>query len=110
MGLFKPDAIKEVIAERVFSLVSKSGETSEVTVLLGKPEKLPGADDYYCAFQIVGIESDKIRCTYGIDAFQAIQLVMTAIGACLSSLNEPGRQRLRWVGDKDGGFGFPLPE
>jgi hypothetical protein len=111
MGLFKPDMIEEVIAQRAFSLVGPSGIPSEIKVLLGKPERLPGADDYYCAFQIVGIDSDKIRCAYGIDGFQAIQLAMTAIGACLSTLNEPGGQRLSWVGDEEGGgFGFPLPE
>ncbi|SRR5712692_8616580 len=110
MPLFKPDTIGEVIAQRKFSVLGSPEGSAGVSVLLGKPVKLPDAPDFYCPFQIIGMGSDKIRCAYGIDAFQAIQLAMTAIGAYLNSLNESEGRRLRWDGDESGDLGFPVPK
>lgn len=107
--LFKPSTIGEVIAERKFSVVSTPEGEDVVKILLGKPEKLPDGPDFYCPFQIVGMGPDKVRCAYGIDAFQAIQLAMTAIGAFLKSLCESEGAKLRWEGDDGGDLGFPSP-
>lgn len=108
-SLFRPDTIGELIARREFSVIGSPEGSVGVTVLMGKPKKLPDSTDYYCPFQITGMGSDKVRCAYGIDAFQAIQLAMTVIGAYLNSLNESEGSRLRWEGDENGGLGFPLP-
>jgi hypothetical protein len=108
--LFKPDTIGEVIAERKYSVSGSPLGIGKVIVSLGKPEKLPDSTGYYCPFQIIGLGPAKVRCAFGIDAFQAIQLAMTAIGAFLTSLNESEGNKLRWEGDDEGRLGFPLPE
>jgi hypothetical protein len=108
--LFKPNTIGQIIAERKFTVFGAVDERSEVKVVLGKPEKLPDGPDFYCPFQIVGMGSDKARCSYGIDAFQAIQLAMTSIGVFLKSLCESEQLRLRWEGDDSDELGFPLPK
>lgn len=107
--LFKPNTIGEVIAERKLSIVTGPQTEAVVKVLLGKPEKLPDGPDFYCPFQIVGLGPERVRCAYGIDAFQAIQLAITAIGAFLKSLSESGGGTLRWEGGESGDLGFPLP-
>jgi hypothetical protein len=107
---FQSDTIGEVIAERTYSVSGSPPGSGGVIVLLGQPEKLPDSTDYYCPFLIAGLEPAKVRCAYGIDAFQAIQLAMTAIGAFLTSLNESEGSKLRWEGDQDGHLGFPLPD
>jgi hypothetical protein len=107
--LFKPGTIGEVIAERKFSILSAPGQGAIVKVLLGRPERLPDGPDFYCPFQILGIGPDKVRCAYGIDAFQAIQLAMAAIGPLLKSLCESEDATLRWEGDEGGNLGFPIP-
>jgi hypothetical protein len=108
--IFKPNTIGQIIAERKFTILGALERGAGVKVLLGKPEKLPDGPDFYCPFQIVGMGSDKVRCAYGIDAFQAIQLAMTAIGAFLKSLSESEEIGLRWEGDESGELGFPLPQ
>ena len=108
--LFKPSSFGDVIAERKFSVAHAPERGPVVKVLLGKPEKLPDGPDFYCPFQIVGMGPEKVRCAYGIDAFQAIQLAMSAIGAIL---NYPYESEdfgtLRWEGDEGGDLGFPSP-
>jgi Domain of unknown function (DUF6968) len=54
--------------------------------------------------------SEKMRCAYGIDAFQAIQLAMTAIGGFLKSLCESEGSKLQWEGDEGGDLGFLSPQ
>jgi hypothetical protein len=106
-SLFRPNTIGEIIAERTFLVVSTSNEADFVKVLLGRPEKLPDGPDFYCPFQIVGLGPAKVRCAFGIDGFQVIQLAMTAVGGFLKSLCESEGRQLRWEGDDGGDLGFP---
>ncbi len=108
--LFKPEHVGQVIAERKLTALDSSEASDGVRVFLGKPERLPDRPDFYCPFQILGVGSDKVRCAYGIDAFQAIQLAMSAIGVFLTELNESEGSRLRWEGDEGGWLGFPLSD
>src|SRR5580698_10621053 len=107
MSVFKPDTIGEVIAERRLSVEGSLNGISAIRVLMGKPERTPNSTDCFCPFQVIGIGSDKVRCAYGIDEFQAIQLAMAGIGAYLDSLNEAEGKHLRWEGDELGDLGFP---
>jgi hypothetical protein len=50
----KLENVGEVIASRKLSLAQQEGPPSEVLVLLGKPQKTPGFDDFYCPYQITG--------------------------------------------------------
>lgn len=107
----KLDDVGEIIATRSLSMLHDDRTSSEVLVVLGKPQPLPGLEtDYYCPYQIRGAGSEKVRHTCGIDAFQAIKLAIRSLGVHLDLLNKELGGRLRWDGDKDGQLGFLLPE
>jgi hypothetical protein len=92
-------ALGPIVATR--KLTDAKGRT--VRVLIGKPRRYRGGHaDYYCPFQINGIDN-QIRYTGGVDAVQALQLAMKAIG---NRLLETGLL-LRWdagLGSDDLGF------
>jgi hypothetical protein len=73
--------ITEPIAVRDLYLTDTQGSKRKVQVLIGKPEPFPESEGYSCPFQIVGIGSEKVKYAAGIDAVQALQLVMVMIGA-----------------------------
>jgi hypothetical protein len=99
--------IQEVIATRELSLDEPQG-IRKVTVSLGKPEPFPEAEGYCCPFQILGIGSEKVKYAAGIDAVQALQLVMVMIGATLQFLAKEIGGNLQWDGNSPGDFGFPI--
>ena len=102
------DSIGEVIAVRRLFLVDEPNR--EILIKMGLPQKTPGEEDFYCPFQITGIDDARPQAIIGIDAFQAMQLAMRYIGARLALLNRNNGGRLRWEGDEQGDFGFPVPE
>lgn len=101
------DNVGEVVASRSLMLLKDHAATSEVLVLLGKPEKLPDHTDYFCPYQIRGAGSERIKYACGVDAFQALRLALIAIGTELEALNEELGGKLRWHCDEKGGLGFP---
>jgi uncharacterized protein DUF6968 len=90
----------KVIAAR--RLESATDPDLVVTVQVGAPRKTRGQDDYFCPYRVTGIGDDESRAAYGVDAFQALQLVMQAIGSALAR-----RPDLRWYGEAE--LGFPRP-
>ena len=94
-------AIGKVIAVR--HLQSATGPRVTATVQIGAPRKTRGQDDYHCPYRIVGLGDAKVRAAYGVDAVQALQLVMRAIGSALWKLRD-----LRWFDGED--LGFPHPD
>jgi Domain of unknown function (DUF6968) len=98
----------EVIATRQLDLIENDGTRSVVLVRLGAPMRFPDSSDFYAPFQITGLGAETILCVGGIDAFQAIQEVMSVIGAKLFALNESSGGRLKWEGDEAGKLGFPV--
>lgn len=102
------DDVGEAIATRVLHLHGE-GETREAVVIIGKPRPFADSSGYYCPFQIRGLGSEKVKWAAGVDAVQAIELVMKAIGAELHVLNELHNGRLRWEADDTGDLGFPMP-
>jgi hypothetical protein len=85
-------------------------EQTEISVLLGKPKQFSDSPDHYCPYRIVGIGDEKIWHIGGVDAVQAIQLAMVAIGALLYRLNEKSAGRIRWDAGEGDDLGFPLPK
>jgi hypothetical protein len=74
------------------------------------PRKSRGGPDYYCPFQILGLDDDRVRRAWGIDPVQALQLAMRQIGALLSASDAAKTGRLSWdAGSTKGDFGFPVP-
>ncbi len=100
-------SLGEVIAQRKFNFHCQDGSLRDVTALLGVPVRLPDSTDYSCPHQIRGAGSERIRCSRGIDAFQAIQMAFLMLGADLDALNKELAGRLRWEGDEKEDLGFP---
>ena len=80
----------------------------KITVVVGKPEKFPGDDDYYCPYQITGLGDDKVRYAGGIDGVQALWLALQMIAADLYTSSEAQNGKLTWHDERD--LGFPVPE
>jgi hypothetical protein len=99
--------IGTVVARRELLLSGRK----KVTVEIGKPRKFRGSPDYFCPFRIRGIGDDFLSRTGGIDAIQALELVMTHIGSLLYYSEEAKAGKLTWdAGRVDGDLGFPLME
>jgi len=101
------ESLGEIVAVREFQAIDGSALTRKVRVLIGKPEPFPEGPGYYCPFQISGAGSEDIKYAVGIDAVQALQLVMVMIGATLEFRNQELGGILRWGGRSEGDFGFP---
>jgi hypothetical protein len=103
----KLDSIGELIAARTLTLLGVDNATSEVTVLLCKPQQWPDHVDYFCPYQIKGIGDEQIRYMGGVDSFQALHLALSSLGIELDALNKHLAGRLRWECDDSGALGFP---
>jgi hypothetical protein len=83
----------------------KAGD-EEVVVTIGRPS-CSMEDDFSCPYRIVFLGRVKEGYVYGVDAVQALQLVMSRIGVELMHLKVPSGAPLVWLDD---GIGFPCPE
>ena len=98
-----PDIV-DVIAQRRFRLLDQPGR--DVRALVGRPSPTTDGEDYMCTYQIVGIGDESVRSATGIDAIQAIELVIsTALPAWLNALREDYPD-LRWEDAEPGNLGF----
>ncbi|HEX3664965.1 MAG TPA: hypothetical protein VHU23_07020 [Rhizomicrobium sp.] len=96
-----------VIASRELTLDDKQA----IPILIGKPEILPGSDDWYCPHQAAGIGSGKVRYAIGVDPVQALVLSLSMLGAELYCSPEYEAGRLNWeCGKVRGNLGLPVPE
>lgn len=102
------DSLGDVVLTR--KLFVGGEHKREVVIKIGKPIELEGNGDYYCPYQVVGIENDKIKYAIGIDGVQAMQLTLSRIGADLYTSEEGRKGNLRWIGDENGNLGFPVPD
>jgi uncharacterized protein DUF6968 len=73
----------KIIATREFSAKRPTG-TVRVLVRIGWPRRRP-TGEWACPFQVTGLGRQKIKQAFGIDAFQAVQLVFQAIRLELES-------------------------
>jgi hypothetical protein len=107
--MFDITEIEDVIAER--RLYLEGQPDTDIRIRVGRPQKAPSptADGFVlCPFQILGIGTEKVRCAGGVDAVQALQLVMEMIGAELHlKLNRQYSGKLRWEAGKQTDLGFP---
>jgi hypothetical protein len=103
-------SLGEIIAERKLVMRSDSGTLHEVLVLLGKPQQFSDSSNYFCRCQIKGTGSEKIKYFAGVDAFQAFDCALLALGAELQYLNEQTNAKISWDAHESGSLGFPVPE
>jgi hypothetical protein len=100
-------SIGTAIATRQFDL----RDGGKVTVTIGKPERFPDSNDYYCPYQIVGSKRSHVRYAGGVDAVQALDLALKMIGADLYTSDEARNGALSWEGGSEkGDLGFPVPD
>ena len=90
-----------IIATRLLGRDGARGQ--EVIVEVGAPRMTPGREEAYCPYRILGLGDEVVRAAYGVDAVQALQLVMHDLGSALARHRE-----LRFHGNSD--LGFPDPE
>ncbi len=102
----KLNNVGTVVASRELRL----SPSKTVTVLIGKPEKFPDSDDYYCPYQILGLGNERVRRAGGMDAVQSLELTLKMIGTDLYTSKEYQAGELIWPGGKQGELGFPVPD
>ena len=96
-----------VIASREFS--TSNGES--MTVVIGKPEKFPDSEDYYCPWQYLGKRSSVVKRAGGVDSAQALIGALKCIGAELNASPEGMSGELTWVGSvPTDNVGFPVTD
>jgi hypothetical protein len=91
-----------IVAERFFEL---DGRAKAVRVRVRKPRRDPKTGDYWCTFELSGLDEALDFKVWGVDSLQALQLAMRAAGELL---REKGRG-LTWCGDSDLGFPKAYP-
>ena len=98
--------IGDVIAVRRFYW--EGDAERQVVVSMGRPQQASAEGEFYCPFQITGIDDDeRVEAIFGVDAFQAIELALRFIGSKLTFLNSQSASRLRWEFGEKGDLGFP---
>ena len=107
MAMMYLASVGDVIASRDLML----DDRQKVQVLIGKPEMLPGSEDWYCPYQSVGIGSGKVRYAIGVDPVQALVLSLSMLGAELYCSSEYEAGRLSWeCGAVKGDLGLPVSQ
>src|SRR5467141_4154449 len=100
----KLENIGDIIAVRKLTLVRDGQPSTAVEVLMGRPQRTPDQEDFFCPYQIsVG---GKVMAMHGIDASQAMLLTLNIIGVELALINRDSVGKLFWDGDKDGNLDF----
>lgn len=80
---------------------------------MGKPQPFP-SDPNACellpSVRDQGAGYDKIMAIGGVDAFQAMQLALGAMGVELEVVAKKSGGRLAWDAGDEGDWGFPIPD
>jgi len=103
----KIEDVGEIIAVRVLEYVEQGTKSSLVEVAIGKPRQFPDSTDYYVPYRIKGAGIEKLWFAGGVDAVQALQLVMVGIGSDLLVISRKLPGKLQWIGGDPGDLGFP---
>ncbi len=99
------ESVGTILAERILELDDTSGRRL-VTVLIGLPRNIPGALDFFCPYQVLGLGDCAVRYAEGVDGAQAVYLAMEALGALLAATPEARSGSLTWYGERT--LGFPI--
>ena len=106
----KLENVGEIIAERKFELLRDAREHETIVVQLGKPARVPNHTDFYCPYEIERRNSKKVMAICGLDAFQALQLAIVAIGVELDVIRLDSGGQLIWGGGNESDLGFPTSD
>jgi hypothetical protein len=97
--------VGQLIGEREL-VDARSGK--HVVVRIGVPRPFSEDGGWYCPYEI-HTEQPRVSYAAGLDAIQALQLVMRKIGFEIQILNEQTGGTLEWNGEQDLGFPTQLP-
>jgi hypothetical protein len=97
--------IRQEIASRRLDL-KRGGVTTQVLVRIGLPYR--DQHSFHCPFEITGIGERRLGYAVGVDAIQALELVMIMIGAKLEYLAQTNNGGLSLADGIDDDPGFPL--
>lgn len=95
--------LEPVMAVR--SLTQRDG--SSLVIELGAPREFEDQSGWYCPYRIGGAGT-KVKFAGGVDAVQAIQMVMVMVGSDLEKINKLAGRGLTWQGGQE--LGFPSPD
>src|SRR5512134_278766 len=76
---------------------------AKVEVRIGLPQ--PGPESWSCPYQIAGLGHEQVRAAIGVDAVQALELVLRILPVELEVLRQ-GVPDLRWEDAPPGDFAF----
>jgi len=97
----------DIIAVRTLDYIEQGKQSSFVEIAIGKPRQFPDSTDYYVPYRIKGASIEKLRYAGGVDAIQALQLVMQGIGSDLLAISKKLPGKLVWTGKEPEDYGFP---
>ena len=101
------ETIGEIIASRMLHIVDENGNQRPVSVFIGKPQPAADLSGYECAYQIIGLGSQKTHFGRGRDSIHALKTAMMLLATNLNHLNDELGGRLVWNGEPQGDLGFP---
>ena len=101
------ESVGEIIASRMLHVVDEHGNKRPVSVFIGKPQPARDSSGYECAYQIIGLGSQKPFVGHGQDSIQALRTALILLGANLNHLNDELGGKLVWNGGPKGELGFP---
>jgi hypothetical protein len=91
------DGLEGMIAERRLTLVCDDGQARDVVVRVAKPERSPDREEFSYECEILGLDEGNVRRIYGLDAFQALQLVLSFISTLLNHYRREAKGRIYWL-------------
>ena len=102
--MWRPQALGEVIAERVCDLRRGDRRIGQVTVSLGRPVRAPSpetGDPWWCPVRISGAGIDLEKPIAGEDSLQALLLALEFAADILPAEAQSLGARLDWLGEPE---------
>jgi hypothetical protein len=96
----------DLIAEQHLAFEADTGWSRDVWIRLGRPVADPSSSgrSWFCPYQIVGLDHDRVRAIFGVDAMQALVLAIHTIPAELAALTNIPGGRFSYLGHPELGF------
>lgn len=89
----------EVIAQRELTLTTPQGKSS-VVMSIGRPALMKdGVGDWYCPYQVAGLDRDIQLFGVGVDSFQALAMAIAMLRDDAELFSREGN--LRWLDEAD---------
>jgi hypothetical protein len=101
------EGVGEIVASRQLYYFDETNRKRIVSIFVGKPQPVAGADGYECLFQLIGIGNQKTQAAHGHDSLEALRSAIILAAASLNHLNDKLDRRLIWEGAEKGDLGFP---